>query len=401
MKKHCWILVFSLFFVTCSLDPNGDDNSSNTGSANLKIRFTSQSQLAKMAKTKKIQIEKLYIILSTNNEDTIRDSVTMPNEIQNEILRQYGNLKANKEWTVTAKSFDKDDSLIHYGSQVFTVKRGENAEIMMVLLSRFFSISGRFFPVDSSISKCEISVNDSLVKTVNQNQFTRIGDTVIVDIDYIPVKNSLKIRGSVYATGSATSSPSFTSDTVVTLPWYSDNVFKMLLPRVQNSNNTQPFIELILDPTSANTTGGRIGEPVRAPFNGHYYDAITVLTGISWNDAKNKVSQFTYKNMKGHLAVISSSEENTFVFQNLAAQSAASALWLGGYQDPVTAVTSENWNWVTGETPSYFNWSPGEPNDKNGYDERYLSMWTYSGRWNDSWGTLQGYIIEYEPTPQQ
>ena len=41
--------------------------------------------------------------------------------------------------------------------------------------------------------------------------------------------------------------------------------------------------------------------------------------------------------------------------------------WLGGYQAPYGLPASSNWQWVTGETWSYTNWYPDQPDHCTGY----------------------------------
>jgi hypothetical protein len=76
--------------------------------------------------------------------------------------------------------------------------------------------------------------------------------------------------------------------------------------------------------------------------------------------------------------------------------------WIGGYQYPLdTSNESLNWTWVTGETFGYTNWDDPEPNDYMGAgSEQYLTMY-WDGTWNDSAGTLAGYVAERNaPVPE-
>src|SRR5687767_3442636 len=53
--------------------------------------------------------------------------------------------------------------------------------------------------------------------------------------------------------------------------------------------------------------------PVRNPDNGHYYDAIIAQSGISWERAHAAAEARTYRNLKGHLATVTSYAENRFI----------------------------------------------------------------------------------------
>jgi hypothetical protein len=151
--------------------------------------------------------------------------------------------------------------------------------------------------------------------------------------------------------------------------------------------------------------------------NGHFYDVISVPTGISWTGANAAALA-----AGGHLATITSTAEGAFVYDNLVNNAAywnqepgGSDLgpWLGGYQTSDNgSQPAANWVWVTGETWSYTNWHSGEPNNFTGVLENYLSYkcWPTAGcranKWNDLpddisvYGTaVIAYVIEYNEDP--
>ncbi|MFX1517705.1 MAG: lectin-like protein, partial [Promethearchaeota archaeon] len=116
-----------------------------------------------------------------------------------------------------------------------------------------------------------------------------------------------------------------------------------------------------------------------ALFNRHEYKLFT--GGTTWPLAKAACEA-----LGGHLVTIGSYEENTFV-SNLAG---ANTVWLG-FSD---AATEGTWKWVTGESVTYTNWHPGEPN--NAYDEDYAQMYG-GGTWNDLDPTyIRAYVCEWE-----
>lgn len=91
----------------------------------------------------------------------------------------------------------------------------------------------------------------------------------------------------------------------------------------------------------------------------------------------------------GHLAVITSSAESSAV-NGVAGGTAA---WIGATDE----VVEGSWRWVTGETWSYTQWNPGEPNNVNG--EHYAQR-VSGGNWNDLPGTatVGAYVLELPPT---
>lgn len=116
--------------------------------------------------------------------------------------------------------------------------------------------------------------------------------------------------------------------------------------------------------------------------NGHSYKIFD--DDCSWTDAKEKCEK-----MGGHLAAITSKDEQSFV------ESVNNGdKWIGGYKNDKNA-----WVWVTGEKWSYTNWDEGEPNNSSNVigNERYVSVWPE--KWNDlnnESSEQNGFICEWE-----
>jgi hypothetical protein len=117
--------------------------------------------------------------------------------------------------------------------------------------------------------------------------------------------------------------------------------------------------------------------------NGHRYLAVRLDGPLAWTGA-DVLAAARYS---GHLATLTSADENDFVFTLIA--DPANGLWntfefgtidepipvtfgpwLGGVQE-ILQPPDEGWMWVTGEPWDFTNWSPFEPNDLRG-EERYL-----------------------------
>ena len=126
--------------------------------------------------------------------------------------------------------------------------------------------------------------------------------------------------------------------------------------------------------------------------NGHCYQA--VLEGLSWSDA-----EAACETVGGHLATISSAEENAFVFSLVSGNDAFWYLdgvgnglgpWLGGYQEPGSQEPDGGWKWVTGEAFSYTNWETDQPDNVHGasLDQNRLRFFKKGAligdRWDDS-----------------
>jgi hypothetical protein len=95
-----------------------------------------------------------------------------------------------------------------------------------------------------------------------------------------------------------------------------------------------------------------ISGPVVNPANGHTY---YLLNNSTWLNAEAEAVL-----LGGNLATVRSATENTWLSQTFGSYGGTShALWIG-----LTDQASEgNFVWISGETATYRNWSPGEPNN--------------------------------------
>ena len=134
------------------------------------------------------------------------------------------------------------------------------------------------------------------------------------------------------------------------------------------------------------------------PQNGHYYRAFTV--GMSWTSAKAAAEAMSYSGMQGHLATVTSAQENEWMRTNLSL-SIDSRYWIGGRQSPTGQEPAGGWEWITGESWSYTNWGLTQPDDSGGGQDYLLynhPMGSVGGFWDDNYeSTPWGYIVECEP----
>jgi len=132
------------------------------------------------------------------------------------------------------------------------------------------------------------------------------------------------------------------------------------------------------------------------PANGHWYTAVAAAG--NWDAANAAAQLMTFQGITGHLATLTSAQENSFVATNLPA-AAAARYWLGGYQDRSATDYSEpagGWRWVTGEPWAYTNWTSGEPNDSGPED---FLLFSVDGSWNDGKAydyDRPGYVVEFD-----
>jgi hypothetical protein len=137
--------------------------------------------------------------------------------------------------------------------------------------------------------------------------------------------------------------------------------------------------------------------------NGHWYEYVEMAENVIWEDAKNMAVS-----MGGHLATITSDEENQWVIQNVVVPNDPTGLvggpLLGGFQNHSSPSYSEpdgGWEWVTGEPWGFTAWQSGEPNDVAGGSD-YLQIWRWSALgWNDTSNnagpnTQFCFLVEYD-----
>jgi hypothetical protein len=105
-------------------------------------------------------------------------------------------------------------------------------------------------------------------------------------------------------------------------------------------------------------------------FDGHaYYLSRDVA---SWDEAWAQAEE-----MGGYLVVISSAEENAFIYE--IQKKVEENLWLG-YTDKER---ERNWVWVVDEGSSYTNWIRSSQPDNAGNEDFAEMRWGYKGEWND------------------
>jgi hypothetical protein len=104
----------------------------------------------------------------------------------------------------------------------------------------------------------------------------------------------------------------------------------------------------------------------------HSYEVV-LAPGIDWNSADLAALTMLRDGVPGHLATITSAEENKLIDDLRKAVTTGQA-WVGGFQPPGSPEPAGGWIWVNGEGPipatnagpGYANWAGGEPNDAGG-----------------------------------
>ena len=166
------------------------------------------------------------------------------------------------------------------------------------------------------------------------------------------------------------------------------------------------LVVLVVGAMLSGFTGGASATPIQwvgSGANNNWYELVDA-PNTTWTDANTAASSMTYNGLTGHLATLTSIEENEFVFTGL--QIDKRPAWLGGFQDEKAGEPDQDWQWVTGETWDWTNFTPNEPSNSSWGDEDALSFsqWKGDGTWNDA-PTLYDlynngtYVVEYESAP--
>ncbi|MCB2231681.1 hypothetical protein KQH82_13260 [bacterium] len=125
--------------------------------------------------------------------------------------------------------------------------------------------------------------------------------------------------------------------------------------------------------------------PVSEGGNGHWY-AVNAVTQ-PWGTARQVAEATVLLGETGHLATVTSLEENQFILQSvigdLDTPSETDQFYLGGQ------FSGESWTWLTGEMFGFTNWASSEPSSP--WIETAMAMWggtntapnRMPGTWND------------------
>jgi hypothetical protein len=103
--------------------------------------------------------------------------------------------------------------------------------------------------------------------------------------------------------------------------------------------------------------------PVFNPGNGHYYAIGGIrepsLDPISWDNASAEAATFEFQGVTGHLATITSAEENEFLRQ----ARMLGPFWIGASDRDVEG----EWRWVVGPEAGTLFWLGGPDGEAVGY----------------------------------
>ncbi len=183
-----------------SADPGPDAGTLVQATANTTIIL---GKVGALGKTNTINLAKLIVtgVSNASPADTIKDTSTVSGNAQVTVTRNY-TLKPLRSWTLSAKTVDAKDSIIHSGTTAsFYVKPADTASISLNLASRFAMYQANFNSLPDSISsstggtgkdavkiKRVVMKVDGAIKADSSAtaQFTG-GQTVSVFFDYVGI----------------------------------------------------------------------------------------------------------------------------------------------------------------------------------------------------------------------
>ena len=202
------------------------------------------------------------------------------------------------------------------------------------------------------------------------------------------------------------------------------------LARLFPSNLTSSFCPAILVAAAmtACSATSAMAQPVQwltsAGGNGNFFEVVTTSSNITWTAARDTAALRSFGSGIGRLACPSTVALDLFIRQLAVATPNAftvitsqnndwSGPWLGGLQTTNLPGPSGGWTWTNGDSWSFTNWFPGEPNDGNGSGpENAVHLFALNGAittnrvsWNDlaanaSVFPVRSYVVEYViPSP--
>lgn len=129
-------------------------------------------------------------------------------------------------------------------------------------------------------------------------------------------------------------------------------------------------------------------DPVFFAGTGNYYDFIT--TSVTWVEAEELSTTTTLFGVQGHLATLTTQEENDFLLDTFGGASG----WIGLFQEPGSPEPDQGFGWVTNEELSFTSYNGIEPNNAGG-NEQFVEF--FNGNWNDLGPTAtRRFYVEFE-----
>jgi hypothetical protein len=134
--------------------------------------------------------------------------------------------------------------------------------------------------------------------------------------------------------------------------------------------------------------GVAYGNWIENPANGHWY---RLTSPGDWQFAEDVAVSWG-----GHLVTVNDEDENTWICATFGVPVDQHGPWFGYFQPPGSGEPSEDWSWISGETPGYEAWGGSEPNNL-GAEEDWAEIRSPTCTWNDIGPGSAGYPAEGLP----
>lgn len=189
-----------VLLANCGQAPSGPSEASADNQAPAVVKSTLVlGKVGALSKGSAINLQKLILTAVSASSDTVRDTSTVSGNSQVTVQKTL-TLKPMRNWTLSAKTLDLKDSVIHSGSSsAFYVKNADTVDVSLNLTSRFTMYEARFNALPDSISstnantgKEKLNINrvvlkvDGVIKADSSVAgFYAAGQSVNVFFDYI------------------------------------------------------------------------------------------------------------------------------------------------------------------------------------------------------------------------
>jgi hypothetical protein len=178
-----WVV---LLFVGCTM-PSSPIVAGDTEEGDAEVSITTGT-IGMLAKSAAIEMDKLCLSICAVGAcpgTAIRDSFPLTSTSGTTLTRVYSKLAKDKDWILSAQSFDKSGRVVHSGTTTFKVQSCQTAKVNLELQAGFSMLAANVFPIPDSVNGCVLFVDQTAVDNSVFTRGTRIGDTVTMTFDYL------------------------------------------------------------------------------------------------------------------------------------------------------------------------------------------------------------------------
>lgn len=176
-----FITLISFFIIGCGSNHSTGPSTSEPKDAILSMDI-GLNRVAALAKTSAINLRIVKFTLSSSLGDTIHDSVSASGSEQVVISKEF-RIKSLRSWSISARSYDTNDSLIHSGkSGSVYIRAADTVKMQLSMGSRFSMYQANFLSIPDSVALSQGQGNShSKHKIVISRLVLKIGGKIRVD----------------------------------------------------------------------------------------------------------------------------------------------------------------------------------------------------------------------------